>query len=153
MQPPMLDGSRAQLIQINAAPVPSDGTFRWPGRDKIVSSLTTGRSALLALLMLVAGSAHAEDDCDVPVAKWQPRSAVKALAQKNNWRIDHLKIDDGCYEIKGRDEEGMRFKVMLNPATLDVVRMKRERERRRDRLREMPPESQSQNPLEPGEDG
>lgn len=117
-----------------------------------MSSLTTGRSALLALLILVAGSAYAEDDCDVPVANWQPRSAVEALAQRNRWRIDHLKVDDGCYEIKGRDAEGLRFKATLNPATLDVVRMKRERERRRDRLRDTPPRSQSQDPLEPGED-
>ena len=66
----------------------------------------------------------------IAFASWQPRSAVEALAQRNGWQIDHLKIDDGCYEIKGRDSEGFRIKVKLDPATLDVVKMKREREKR-----------------------
>ncbi len=98
----------------------------------------TRRGALLALIVLLAvnSSVHAGDGCDVPTASWQPRSAVEALAQRNGWQIDHLKIDDGCYEIKGRDSEGFRIKVKLDPATLDVVKMKREREKRGSRPHE-----------------
>jgi hypothetical protein len=88
--------------------------------------------ALLALLALFTLSARA--DCDVPTASWQPRSAVLRLAERNNWQIDKLKIDDGCYELRGKDENGYRFKAKLHPATLEVVSMKRERQiRDRDR--------------------
>lgn len=117
-----------------------------------MNSLKTGCCALLALLTMVAVSGFAEDDCDAPVASWQPRSAVEALAHRNRWQIDHLKVDDGCYEIKGRDAEGFRFKATLNPATLDVVKTKRERDRRRDHLREAPSGAQNQDPFKSGED-
>ncbi len=80
----------------------------------------------LAMLVLVGPSALASDDCDAPADSWQPRSAVHALAQRNGWQVDKLKIDDGCYEIKGRDAEGRRIKAKLDPATLQVVEMKRE---------------------------
>lgn len=95
-------------------------------------------SAALALFVLCTLSAHADDGCDAPVADWQPRSAVDALAKRNSWRIDHLKIDDGCYEIKGLDAEGYRFRAKLDPVTLTVVGMKREHEKHRDHLHDAP---------------
>jgi hypothetical protein len=108
------------------------------------------RLALIALLALTAAPVHAGDGCDVPTASWQPRSAVEALAQRNGWQIDHLKIDDGCYEIKGRDADGFRIKVKLDPATLDVVKMKREREKRRGLTHEAA-DRETQNPQPSGE--
>ncbi len=118
-----------------------------------MNGLSTGRSALFAVLTLLAVSAHADDDCDAPPASWQPRGAVDALAQRNSWQIERLKIDDGCYELRGRDADGFRFKATLNPATLEVVKIKRERERRRDHQHQTPgPGAQSQNPPTPGED-
>lgn len=85
------------------------------------------RMLALGLLLLATTPIRARDDCDAPVADWQPRSAVHALAQRNGWQIDRLKVDDGCYEIKGRDAEGRRFKAKLDPASLRVVSIKRER--------------------------
>jgi len=83
------------------------------------------RSLALALLVLAGPAARAGDDCDAPPASWQPRSAVHALAQRQGWRIQSLKVDDGCYEIKGRDTEGLRFKAKVDPATLRVIRLQR----------------------------
>lgn len=94
--------------------------------------------AALASLMLGgalgirAAMADDGDDCRAPLADWKPRDAVRALAQQKGWRVDKLKADDGCYEIKGHDANGKRFKAKLDPVTLDVVRMKREGERKRD---------------------
>lgn len=96
--------------------------------------------ALAALTSLVLGGALGiraamaddGDDCRAPLADWKPRDAVRALAQQKGWRVDKLKADDGCYEIKGHDADGKRFKAKLDPVTLDVVRMKREGERKRD---------------------
>lgn len=94
-------------------------------------------AALAALMLggaLGIGAAMADDgdDCRAPLADWKPRDAVRALAQQKGWRVDKLKADDGCYEIKGHDADGKRFKAKLDPVTLDVVRMKREGERKRD---------------------
>ncbi|KAF0132370.1 MAG: hypothetical protein FD152_1952, partial [Xanthobacteraceae bacterium] len=34
-----------------------------------------------------------------------------------------IKIDDGCYEIDGRDAEGRRIEVTVHPATLQVIEL------------------------------
>ncbi len=84
------------------------------------------RKALMMLtvaLALPAGAALADDDCRVPMADWQPRDAVMALAESQGWVVSRLEIDDGCYEFKGTDAEGHRIKVTLDPGSLDVVEM------------------------------
>lgn len=65
--------------------------------------------------------ALADDDCFVPMADWQPRDAVARLAEENDWSVRRIKIDDGCYEIKGSDADGRRIEVTLHPATLQVI--------------------------------
>ena len=89
-------------------------------------TLPAGRHWILALLVLIVPPAQAGRDCDAPPETWQPRSAVSALAERKGWQIDRLKIDDGCYEIKGRDADGQRMKAKLDPATLKVLRLHRE---------------------------
>lgn len=90
-------------------------------------------------LALAAAPALADDDCEAPVQKWQSRDAVMQHAAAQGWQVQRLKIDDGCYEIRGRDTQGRSFKAKLDPQTLRVVKMKlrsdddHERERRRER--------------------
>jgi hypothetical protein len=70
----------------------------------------------------VAGMALADDDdCRVPMADWQPREAVQAMAEAQGWTVRRIKTDDGCYEIKGRDAQGREIEVKIDPATLAVV--------------------------------
>ncbi|MGR4897397.1 PepSY domain-containing protein [Stenotrophomonas sp. LARHCG68] len=70
--------------------------------------------------------AHGRDDCEVPINQWKPRDAVREMARQKGWQIDRLKIDDGCYEIKGCDGDGRRFKAKIDPASLEIVRIKGE---------------------------
>ena len=58
---------------------------------------------LAFLATLPAGAAFADDDCFVPMADWQPREAVAEFASSQGWEVRRIKIDDGCYEIDGRD--------------------------------------------------
>lgn len=76
------------------------------------------------VLALPAGAVLADDDCHVPMADWQPREAVTALARENRWTVGRIKIDDGCYELKGTDAEGNRIKVKIDPGSLDLVEMR-----------------------------
>lgn len=100
------------------------------------------RRGLLALALgLAALPAWADDDCDAPVERWQSREAVRQMATGRGWEIQRLKIDDGCYEIRGTDAQGRAFKAKIDPETLKVLKMKqrdhqRTRERERDRDRE-----------------
>lgn len=88
------------------------------------------RSIALATLVCACQPVWADDECYAPPEKWQPRSAVRALAESNGWRIDKLKIDDGCYEVRGRNANDRRFKATLDPTTLKVLRIKHEHDDR-----------------------
>lgn len=99
------------------------------------------RNGLLALsLSLAALPALAEDDCDAPLNRWQSRDAVRQMAVAQGWQIQRLKIDDGCYEVRGTDALGRTFKARIDPETLRVLKLKqddhlRDRDRDRDRNR------------------
>lgn len=87
------------------------------------NSLTT--FALIALIP--AGAALASDDeCFAPKNLWQSRDAALQQAQVNGWTVREFKIDDGCYKIEGSDSEGREIEAMLDPATLQPVKMEYE---------------------------
>jgi len=86
---------------------------------------------LMATTLLIglgaAGVALADDDdCRVPMADWQPRDAVQAMAESQGWTVRRIKTDDGCYEIKGRDADDREIEVKVDPATLAVVKFEYE---------------------------
>ncbi|HEY9056838.1 MAG TPA: PepSY domain-containing protein [Aurantimonas sp.] len=100
------------------------------------------KKSLMAVVFLsgfvAAGAAHADDDdCDVPMANWQPREAVQKMAEAQGWTVRRIKADDGCYEIDGRDLQGREIEVTVDPGTLAIVEMEYEEEdddgRRRDK--------------------
>lgn len=98
------------------------------------------RHGLLVLsLGLAALPVWADDDCDAPLNRWQTREAVRQMAAAQGWQIQRLKIDDGCYEIRGTDAQGRTFKAKIDPETLKVLKMKQDdhqRARARDRDRD-----------------
>lgn len=85
--------------------------------------MTRTPTTLLFAWLLSVGPALAGDDCAVPMTDWQPRDAVLRLAAAQGWQVRRIKIDDGCYELIGRDADGRAIEVKLDPATLGVVEM------------------------------
>ncbi|MCZ2136235.1 MAG: PepSY domain-containing protein [Burkholderiales bacterium] len=85
------------------------------------------RAVLASALALAVGvgawPALAADECDAPAARWQSREAVRKMAALRGWQVQRLKIDDGCYELRGVDAEGRAFKARIDPETLEVLRM------------------------------
>ncbi len=74
-----------------------------------------------------AGVALADDDdCNVAMSNWQPREAVKAMAEAQGWSVRRIKTDDGCYEIDGRDAQGREIEVKVDPGTLAIVEIEYE---------------------------
>ena len=98
------------------------------------------RRGLLAVsLCLATLPSFADDDCNAPMERWQSRDAVRQMAAREGWQIQRLKIDDGCYEIRGTDAQGRDFKAKIDPETLKVLKLKqrdRERSKERDRKRD-----------------
>jgi hypothetical protein len=94
--------------------------------------MRTTLTALSLVALLPAGSALADGDaCSVPRSQWQPREAVLQLARDNGWTVRDFDVDDGCYEIEGRDRDGQEIEVKLDPATLRVIEMEHEDDDRR----------------------
>jgi hypothetical protein len=117
------------------------------------------RPALLALAMgLAALPAWADDDCDAPVSRWQSREAVRQMAAQQGWDVQRVKIDDGCYEVYGKDAQGRSFKAKVDPETLRVVKIKRrdhdrDGDRARSREREHEREHRADRAALPASDG
>ena len=113
----------------------------------------------LATLVLAVAAlpAVASSDCDAPAARWQSREAVRQMAAQQGWQIERLKIDDGCYEIRGTDAQGQRFKAKLDPETLQVLKIKsrerddhhKDRDRERERRRDHTPQDAGTAPSSP----
>lgn len=71
----------------------------------------------------LSGAAFADDDCRSPMAEWQPRDTVTAHVGTLGVTTERLRIDDGCYEVRGRDADGNRIELKIDPATLEVMEL------------------------------
>jgi hypothetical protein len=69
------------------------------------------------------------------MADWQPREAVARLAAEQGWTVRRIKIDDGCYEIDGRDSQGRAIEVVVHPGTLKIIEFEFEDDDDDDRAR------------------
>ncbi|MDR6756916.1 hypothetical protein J2Y48_002212 [Mycoplana sp. BE70] len=95
--------------------------------------------AAIVLCGLGAGAVMADDDdddCNVPMASWQPREAVQKMAEARGWTIQKIKTDDGCYKIRAQDKDGRNLRAKVNPGTLEVMGMKYAGDRDRNKRRE-----------------
>ncbi|MBT9493404.1 MAG: PepSY domain-containing protein [Paucibacter sp.] len=77
----------------------------------------------LVIALTGSGAAQAGDDCRRPMAEWQSREAVTARATELGLTTERLRIDDGCYEIRGRDADGNRVELKFEPATLAILEL------------------------------
>ena len=86
-----------------------------------MKSLTLA-GALLASLVL-SGTALAASDCTDPVADWQPREALRMQLEQHGWEVQRIKVDDGCYEVRGIDKIGNAFTAKYAPASLHIRKL------------------------------
>lgn len=109
---------------------------------------------LVLSLGLVALPTWASDDCDAPLNRWQTREALRQWASAQGWQVQRLKIDDGCYEIRGTDAQGRTFKAKIDPETLKVLKMKQgDHQRARERGHGRDDEGAAPQTRPPQEDG
>jgi hypothetical protein len=73
--------------------------------------------------LFVSGAALADNDCTDPVADWQPREVLRQQLEQRGWTIQRIKVDDGCYEVKGLDKKGNKFKAKYAPASLRIHKL------------------------------
>ena len=81
------------------------------------------KSAFIAstalLSVLLSGYALADDECNEPVSDWQPRETLRQhVEQQWGWSVQSIKVDDGCYKLKGADRKGNAIEARYAPASL-----------------------------------
>ena len=76
--------------------------------------------AAIIAAILVSGTALADTDCVDPVGDWQSRDVLRQRLEKRGWKVNRIKEDDGCYEVKGTDRRGNKFKAKYGPASLRI---------------------------------
>ncbi|MBC7193451.1 PepSY domain-containing protein [Marinobacter sp.] len=85
------------------------------------------RSVIVSLAVLcLSAPVLADDDCDDPVTDWQPREHLRQKLEAEGWTIYRIKVDDGCYEVKGLAPEGFGAEASFAPATLELMELERE---------------------------
>ena len=78
-------------------------------------------AALAALaLLLTSPAAYADTDCSDPIAEWKPRELLRQQAEQRGWTVRRIKVDDGCYELRGVDRMGNKVKAKYGPASLRI---------------------------------
>lgn len=85
--------------------------------------MKTKATVIAFSLLLMSASTLADDDCDDPVAGWQPRENLRQKLETEGWTVFRIKVDDGCYEVKGRNPEGHRAEAEYSPATFELREM------------------------------
>lgn len=73
--------------------------------------------------LIFSGAALAGSDCSDPVADWQTREVLRQQLEQRGWEVQRIKVDDGCYEVRGIDQHGNAFKAKYAPASLRIRRL------------------------------
>jgi hypothetical protein len=85
------------------------------------------KPVILSLALLLVGTPlMADDDCDDPVANWQPRENLRQKLEGEGWTVYRIKVDDGCYEVKGLAPAGFSAEASFAPASLELMELERE---------------------------
>ena len=81
-------------------------------------------TALLISSAALSGTAFAKDLCDVPEDQWQSKEALEQAVTDKGWTVKKIKVDEGCYEVYGKDENGKKVEAYFDPKSFEIVEMK-----------------------------
>jgi hypothetical protein len=91
--------------------------------------------AMLAGL-LASGAVWADTECNVPLSAWQPREVLRKQLEQQGLLVHRIKVDDGCYEVRGVDVQGKRFNAKYAPDSLKALKMETKEDEHGERRRE-----------------
>jgi hypothetical protein len=79
-------------------------------------------------VFLISGTAIADDDCEGSVSDRQSRENLRQQLEADGWEVYRIKVDDGCYEVKGKNEWGNLVEAEFEPSTFELMELEREDE-------------------------
>jgi len=84
-------------------------------------SLTLVVAAAIAAGAAVAQVVHTEKCEPVPQEEWRPQAELERMLINKGWKIQRVKIANGCYEVYARDAKNDKKEVFFHPKTFQVV--------------------------------
>ena len=75
---------------------------------------------LAAIGLMVSCNVLADEHCADPVTDWQPKDVLRQQAEQYGWQVQRIKVDDGCYELRGVDRKGNALEAKFAPANLKI---------------------------------
>lgn len=72
------------------------------------------------VVLSASAAAFADNGCTDPIAEWKPRELLRQEVEQRGWTVQRIKVDDGCYEVRGTDRMGNKVKAKYAPATLRI---------------------------------
>ncbi|MES2229746.1 MAG: PepSY domain-containing protein [Pseudomonadota bacterium] len=77
----------------------------------------------LCLTLATAGAfaQHAERCDPIPKAEWKPQAELERKLKNEGWTISRVKIENGCYEVYGKNAAGRKMETFFHPKTFEVV--------------------------------
>ncbi|MCW5661146.1 MAG: PepSY domain-containing protein [Burkholderiaceae bacterium] len=78
--------------------------------------------AAITLVSVAAAQAQHAERCE-PISKqgWKPQAELERMLADRGWKISRVKIENGCYEVYGRDAKGNRRETFFHPKNFEVV--------------------------------
>lgn len=70
-----------------------------------------------------SGAVLADEECVDPVANWKPREVLRQQLEQQGWSIQLIKVDNGCYQVRGVDHHGNKLKALYAPASLRILKL------------------------------
>ncbi|MES2756243.1 MAG: PepSY domain-containing protein [Pseudomonadota bacterium] len=78
------------------------------------------RTFAALVVFCTSAAAFADTECTDPIAAWKPRELLRQEVEQRGWTVQRIKVDDGCYEVRGTDRMGNKVKAKYAPATLRI---------------------------------
>lgn len=79
-----------------------------------------------SVLAFASHAAHADTYCNVPMVDWRPMTVLVTHLEANNWIVQEIEIEDGCYEVEGIDAKGRHVEVLFDPQTFVMMKFELE---------------------------
>ena len=82
------------------------------------------RFLITLCLTAVAGAAHGQhaEKCEpIPKEEWKPQAELERKLKNEGWTISRVKIENGCYEVYGKNATGKKMETFFHPKTFEVV--------------------------------
>jgi len=82
--------------------------------------ITFFRTFAVLAALVSSGAAFADTDCTDPVSQWKPHETLRQEVEQRGWKVQRIKVDDGCYQVRGTDRKGNKVKAKFSPASLKI---------------------------------